>query len=238
MVIEGNINFVSFWRPGDLRWTRIESSPSVHCDIVYFNGKFYAVDWAGRVLAYDVIQSGPTQIVAQLQLPSKYIYRSRVVHCRITRITICSCEMWCSGWVKYNTDGASRGNPGVSSYAFCLRDDRGDIIYAEGATIESTTSTVAEAKAILEASKHYIGDRALFLGANASRSVQASQFPGLKPNRIYFTNDYCESYLAYVQGGGLDMGIFNLGDGTIQPHNDRVSLSPVCPPTWVTPTLN
>lgn len=29
------------------------------------------VDWAGRVLAYDVIQSGPTQIVAQL--PSNYI---------------------------------------------------------------------------------------------------------------------------------------------------------------------
>ncbi|KAH0662437.1 hypothetical protein KY284_027368 [Solanum tuberosum] len=31
------------------------------------------------------------------------------------------------GWIKYNTDGASQGNPGLSSYAFCLRDDRGDI---------------------------------------------------------------------------------------------------------------
>ncbi|WMV60306.1 hypothetical protein MTR67_053691 [Solanum verrucosum] len=58
------------------------------------------------------------------------------------------------GWVIYNTDEASRGNPGVSSYAFCLRNDRGDILHAEGATIESTTSTVAEAKAVLEASKH------------------------------------------------------------------------------------
>ncbi|KAK6786237.1 hypothetical protein RDI58_014762 [Solanum bulbocastanum] len=58
------------------------------------------------------------------------------------------------GWVKYNTDGASRGKSRVSSYAFCLRDDIGDIIYVEGATIESTTSTMAEAKTILEASKH------------------------------------------------------------------------------------
>ncbi|KAH0716077.1 hypothetical protein KY284_008982 [Solanum tuberosum] len=58
------------------------------------------------------------------------------------------------GWVKYNTDRASRGNPGVSSYAFCLRNDRGDIFYAEEATIESTTSTVAEVKAVLETSKH------------------------------------------------------------------------------------
>ncbi|KAH0745167.1 hypothetical protein KY285_006824 [Solanum tuberosum] len=58
------------------------------------------------------------------------------------------------GWVKYNTDGSSRGNPEVSSYALCLRNGRGDILYAEGATIESTTSTVAEVKAVLEASKH------------------------------------------------------------------------------------
>ncbi|KAH0636371.1 hypothetical protein KY290_036809 [Solanum tuberosum] len=34
-------------------------------------------------------------------------------------------------WVKYNTDGASRGNSGCSSYAFCLRNDRGDVEYAE-----------------------------------------------------------------------------------------------------------
>ncbi|KAK6794387.1 hypothetical protein RDI58_007840 [Solanum bulbocastanum] len=59
-----------------------------------------------------------------------------------------------TGWVKYNTDGASRGNPGLSSYAFCLRDDKGDIMYAEGKMIETTTNTVAEAKAILEACKH------------------------------------------------------------------------------------
>lgn len=58
------------------------------------------------------------------------------------------------GWVKYNTDGASRGNPGLSSYAFCLIDEKGDLLYAEGDTIDNFSNTVAEAKAILEASKH------------------------------------------------------------------------------------
>lgn len=59
------------------------------------------------------------------------------------------------GWInKYNTDGASRGNPGLSSSAFFLRDERGDIIHAERVTIENATSTVTEAKMILEASKH------------------------------------------------------------------------------------
>lgn len=32
------------------------------------------------------------------------------------------------GWIKYNTDGASRGNPGLNAYAFSLRDEKGDII--------------------------------------------------------------------------------------------------------------
>ncbi|PHT62737.1 hypothetical protein T459_33400 [Capsicum annuum] len=82
-----------------------------------------------------------------------------------------------------------------------------------------------------------LGDIAFFLGAYASLSVQASQFPGIKPNCIYFTDDYFESYFIYEEGGGLDMGVFNLEDGSIQPHYDVVSLNRVCPPTWVTPTL-
>ncbi|XP_049353223.1 uncharacterized protein LOC125817718 [Solanum verrucosum] len=43
---------------------------------------------------------------------------------------------------------------GVSSYGYCLRDEKGDLIRAEGFNIESTTNTVAEARAILAASRH------------------------------------------------------------------------------------
>lgn len=56
--------------------------------------------------------------------------------------------------IKYNTDGASRGNPGVGSYKFCLRDHRGDTIYAECKAIEDTTNICPEAKAILVACKY------------------------------------------------------------------------------------
>ncbi|KAG5618150.1 hypothetical protein H5410_017974 [Solanum commersonii] len=67
--------------------------------------------------------------------------------------------------------------------------------------------------------------------------VQASQFPGIKPNHIYFTDHYFGSYQTFEEGGGLDMGVFNLADGSIQPHYNGVSLSRISPPTWVTPTL-
>lgn len=58
------------------------------------------------------------------------------------------------GWVKYNTDGAAKGNPRPSSYAYCVRNSRGELLFGEGRRIEYTTNTVAEARAILEACKH------------------------------------------------------------------------------------
>ncbi|WMV21529.1 hypothetical protein MTR67_014914 [Solanum verrucosum] len=67
MVIEGGVKFLSYWRPGNLRWTRIiNKSPHVaHRDVIHFDGKFYAVDWRGQVLVCD-IESNHTQVVAQL----------------------------------------------------------------------------------------------------------------------------------------------------------------------------
>ncbi|MCD9645116.1 hypothetical protein HAX54_033792, partial [Datura stramonium] len=34
------------------------------------------------------------------------------------------------GWFKCNSDGNSKGNPGPSSMAFCIRNRKGDLIYA------------------------------------------------------------------------------------------------------------
>ncbi|PHU15119.1 hypothetical protein BC332_16324 [Capsicum chinense] len=48
----------------------------------------------------------------------------------------------------------SRGNPGLSSYAFCLRDEHGDIMYAEAAKVHETTNTITEALAVLKATTH------------------------------------------------------------------------------------
>nr|XP_009627002.1 uncharacterized protein LOC104117634 [Nicotiana tomentosiformis] len=56
-------------------------------------------------------------------------------------------------WFKYNTDGASRGNPGPSSYGFCLRDHAGDLVFAKANEIGETTNIVAEAKSIVEGLK-------------------------------------------------------------------------------------
>ncbi|XP_060195246.1 uncharacterized protein LOC132624493 [Lycium barbarum] len=54
------------------------------------------------------------------------------------------------GWYKCNTNGASRGNSGPSSTAFCVRNHEGDLICAKGRGLPDSTNIVAEAVAIKE----------------------------------------------------------------------------------------
>ncbi|XP_070004753.1 uncharacterized protein [Nicotiana sylvestris] len=57
------------------------------------------------------------------------------------------------GWIKVNTDGACRGNPGRSSIGFCIRDEVCDLIYAEKREISEGTNNESEAVAIVESLK-------------------------------------------------------------------------------------
>ncbi|XP_070047336.1 uncharacterized protein [Nicotiana tomentosiformis] len=58
------------------------------------------------------------------------------------------------GWIKVNSDGASRGNLGRSSIGFALRDDEGKIRFSCGKVIHVTTNNEAEALSIMEALKY------------------------------------------------------------------------------------
>ncbi|KAK4726527.1 hypothetical protein R3W88_031444 [Solanum pinnatisectum] len=55
------------------------------------------------------------------------------------------------GQLNYNTDGASKENPGESAYGFCFRDKHGDLIYAQAKGIGIATNIKEEARAIYEA---------------------------------------------------------------------------------------
>lgn len=54
------------------------------------------------------------------------------------------------GWIKYNIDGASRGNSDIYSYAFCLRGGHSDLMYSQGAKLEDSSNIEAEAYVILQ----------------------------------------------------------------------------------------
>ncbi|XP_060177980.1 uncharacterized protein LOC132607916 [Lycium barbarum] len=58
-----------------------------------------------------------------------------------------------SAW-KCNADGATRGNPGRSSFAFCVRDHKGDLVHAFAKEMEESTNTELEARALLKAARY------------------------------------------------------------------------------------
>lgn len=62
-------------------------------------------------------------------------------------------ELPSQGWIKVNTDGAARGNPGRSSIRYVLRNEEGDVVYACGKEIPKGSNTVVEAKGVYEALK-------------------------------------------------------------------------------------
>ncbi|KAK6945158.1 Domain unknown function DUF295 [Dillenia turbinata] len=78
----------------------------------------------------------------------------------------------------------------------------------------------------------HMGNKAIFLGFNSSITVDASDFQKCKPNCLYFTDDV-EQYYIDPRGGGRDMGIYNMADGSIEPHFEGESYSQITPPTWV-----
>lgn len=55
-----------------------------------------------------------------------------------------------------NTDGASRGNPGPSSYGFIIKARGGAVLHEEGERIGVTTNNVAEYTAVLKAFEYIV----------------------------------------------------------------------------------
>ncbi|KAG5568732.1 hypothetical protein H5410_064246 [Solanum commersonii] len=75
-----------------------------------------------------------------------------------------------------------------------------------------------------------LGDSAIFLGRNGSFSIDTSKSIRVKPNHIYFTDNW-------KYGDGKDMGAYNFEDGKIQSFYAGVSVHPIYPATWVIPSL-
>ena len=230
MVIEGKTERLSFWRPGDLLWTRITKSIrfGYFSDVIYFNGSFYAITYGGCIQVCDFTGPDPPSIRIIMQIArcidcKYYILESLGSLFAVTQSGV---------GLRYVEDDSER-----------IRLTLIPAIYDHDEVIRCMSGTIFFFVFKIDLDAHIytpitdLGDRAFFLGANASFSVQASQFPGIKPNHIYFTDNCLGAYLHSKRGGGLDMGMFNLADSSFQPHYDGVSLSRVCPPIWVTPTL-
>ncbi|XP_060183096.1 uncharacterized protein LOC132613054 [Lycium barbarum] len=96
---------------------------------------------------------------------------------------ICNIVHWkfpYNRWFKCNTDGASRGNPGPSSYNFFVRNWEGDLVYAQCAKIGDTTNVVAEARGILEGTSKFYSFSELPGAGKKILNLDKNQVPNLR----------------------------------------------------------
>ncbi|KAK4734503.1 hypothetical protein R3W88_008764 [Solanum pinnatisectum] len=206
MVIDGGSRFLSFWRLGDIRWTRVTwegINYSPFADLIYFNGQIYTVDYSGNLLVCnvaDVVSPKFTKCHIIPSQPHEHIPEHLYILESLGSLFV------------------------VVRYAVHFRPIQDDCdmipltlvprLYHVGVEVTYGIRYFGVSRVDLAASKMMetkeLGDATFFLGANASLSVQASRYPGIKPNHIYFTDDYYETYMSYEEGGGLDMGCVQL----------------------------
>ncbi|KAF9616485.1 hypothetical protein IFM89_029782 [Coptis chinensis] len=175
MVICSQFNSLAFARPGDKAWTEIESPPrQAHDDILFFNGRFYAIQASGILRICKIDEPVPKtidlhRIVRQVLFDWFEVYRLDF-----------SAKKW----------------------------------------IELTE----------------FGDNSLFIGTNSSFAISTTEYPGLKSNYIYFTDDHAECY--YNGDGGHNMGFYDFDNqkfGSIYVGEDIISF--FCPPLFFRPSL-
>ncbi|MCE0480515.1 hypothetical protein HAX54_037444 [Datura stramonium] len=200
------VNDLAFWRPGDLNWNHIDKKWGAVSDINYYDGQFYVVGYDGGVWVFDI--AGPNE-------------PHPIVEPRLL----------------FQLEDDMFKQPGMEFY---LVEVSGALLlvgrFSHGDGCQTFKFKVVELDVVKGEIRTNLGDSAIFLGSNEVISVDASKCAGVKPNHIYFTDDWEERFNDLEGGGGgRDMGAYNLEDGKIESFYPGLSLSPICPPTWITP---
>lgn len=223
MVIYGSLRWLGFWRPGYKSWTTVQTPEVVLYDINYYNGKCYGVNVGGLICACDLNET-EAQVVGRIPREFLEVKRTYIVESEGGLLIVVRDGFELDFFGDYGDDpnfdpdnvDESRVDYGAKEFRLFAVDLNNGGGWKD---------------------KKSLGDIALFLGDNASISVQASKFPGIKANCIYYTDDCWEAYGCFKRGGGKDMGIYNLEDGSRMPLYKRDSFSSICPPIWVNPSF-
>ncbi|KAJ8547924.1 hypothetical protein K7X08_021160 [Anisodus acutangulus] len=204
-LIQGYPRTFVFWRPGSKSFTSVDSTIP-YCafsDVTWHDGHFYGVSFMGNIVILDFTSDYYSTTAA------------RVIMSQIPPRVACSNKVYIvysmGELLVINRDGCHNFEEGDDSYGvkqFCV--------------YKINDSSYEEVKDL--------GNRALFLGFSATLAVEPP--PGCQGNRIYFTDDCREAYFCMEGGGGKDMGVYNLLDGTIVPHYTGQSYHKLTPPLW------
>ena len=218
----GNDNVDDFWlltihlsgklamfRRGDKKWTIIDDMQSPYDDVIYFDGKFFAVDNTGRTVVVDVAD-GSSPVV---KFGANSVF----------------------GGDKKSLVESEGELLLVDTYFSMYLDDDDHVRWMIERMIQFKVFKLdqSEHKWIEVES---LGDRLLFLGDDSSFSARASDFHGCKGNSICFTNIsfFSDAEDEDASRSGT-IGVFDLDTGSIGPISSYANYSRAIwpPPAWV-----
>ncbi|KAK9665465.1 hypothetical protein RND81_14G113800 [Saponaria officinalis] len=218
MLIHGEYKSLAYYKSGDETWTCIPGNPLIH-DLIYHNGRFRALCLWGELYTSDPEANRP-----QLESVSEPLYG----------------QLRSSGrrYIVMSNDGHTLFQL-VRNLRYRLIGD-GNVLYQTVSFSVYKLGCLNETFDWLQLSS--IGDAALFVGDSYSYCVKASDFSGITPNSIYFTDDFHGFGSVYRNPyqfeGANDMGVFLIGDGSLRSHYDPGDTQKhLVPPIWIMPTI-
>ncbi|PON33660.1 F-box domain containing protein [Parasponia andersonii] len=202
------------YKSGDKRWTIIPDMPSPYDDVILFKDNFYAVDSTGRTVLVGL--SSNVVLVANPVFggDKKFLVESRG--------QLLMVDMYLS----MSPPGEDPVNDELfEQFNGCLGERTVRFIVHE-LDREAKTWNVVKS----------LGDQVLFLGDGCTFSASASELSGCKSSIIFNDNFF---YNGGEEDGvfrGRDIGVYDLGNGSIAPLADYPEYSKLFwpPPCWIT----
>ena len=217
MLLYGRDGNLGCARPGGQVWRKINTSNNAKhfVDAIYFQNQFYAINAFGQIFAVKDDDSTVTRIA---ELPAEFI--EDVVEYL---------------YMVESEDGtlfvvSRRGEQAPPTHLGYLTENTFRTLGFQVFEVDLSTNKWSKIQ--------NLGNRSLFLGFNSSLSVDASSNSQCKPNCIYFTDDFVDSYWyladeVYVEAGGKDTGIYNMENGSIEPFFETDPFHPFNPLMWL-----
>uniref|UniRef100_A0A0E0MGM1 F-box domain-containing protein n=1 Tax=Oryza punctata TaxID=4537 RepID=A0A0E0MGM1_ORYPU len=216
VLIHEPVGQISFARVGDDKWTW-HPSHSHYSDCIYTDGLLYALTSRGEIHALDL--SGPTVTMKTI----------------IGRMSV-----YASSDSRYIVQAPWGGLLLVWRSVEDIEEDYMADLPADHATFVRYTREIKIYSVDTMGKKHVeinnLDGHVLFLGHNQSLCLSTEQYPHLKENYTYFTDDN-EAWLFGFKNNRRDIGLFDL------KHNSREELmspqlwSNFPAPVWITPSL-
>lgn len=209
MLIHGPYDDLAFMRSGDKSWTSWKSRLTFQ-DVIPCGDFFYTSSPNGKIYAWDI-------------------------HC-FSDIQPHSLKPRCTA--------VGKANDLMSSYLIISQDGEFLVLYREqggkrdeNITFDCKLVTVPKGNDKRKWSRvKDMKDTVIFVGNNHSMSMSALEFPELRRNSIYFTDNNIE-YSRTFRRKERDIGIYDIIDNRVKPINDLPPHMTWPPSVWFVPVL-